>query len=211
VAAVHGKVLRTEVHAGRESLSMANKPFILFITGTSASGKTTIYERLKNDPQLQGIIFHDIDEHGVPQVGREVWRRYRVEELLYNAIGDIKEERSSVICGIANPHEIIESRYYQPAYNIHFLLVETAFETIRKRLLQRIEAQTAKGVFDESFSESFKDELLTGNKEWKRILASAVANQKNGNIIDASELSIEDMYAQTRQIIDRINPQGVEE
>src|SRR5579883_1367251 len=94
------------------------KPFILFITGVSAAGKTTVFERLKKDTSLANIAVHDIDENGIPLVGLTPWRAFRVEELFYNATQNFKDGQSTIICGVSFPHEVIESRYFKQKYNV---------------------------------------------------------------------------------------------
>jgi len=96
------------------------KPFVLFVTGVSASGKTTLYESLRGDKAFGGIIFHDIDENGVPPVGRTPWRKFRVEELLYESVLALGQGQATVVCGIVKPHEVVESRYFKPSDNVLF-------------------------------------------------------------------------------------------
>lgn len=181
------------------------KPFILLISGTSGSGKTTIYELLKKDSSLKHINFHDIDENGVPQVGRGAWRKFRIEELYYNAAEKLKTNQSSIICGISMPHEIIESRYYKTNHPVHFLLLETPFTVIRQRLKQRVDEQAKKGTYDESFSKSSWNELIRGNKILKRRLTHSTINQKRGYIVNTARLSRETMYKQVKSLINDID------
>lgn len=97
------------------------KAFILFITGISGSGKTYLYENLKKNTKFDNITFHDIDENGVPEVGRTHWRPFRIEEMLNTALKDYKKEKSSVLCGISKPDEVLDFKYVKPTHNIHFL------------------------------------------------------------------------------------------
>lgn len=66
-------------------------PVALFITGVSTTGKTTLYERLKNEQVFKQLAYHDIDEVGVPPVGLGPWREYRTQHVLFDANASAKE------------------------------------------------------------------------------------------------------------------------
>ncbi|MBW4061668.1 hypothetical protein HJC99_03820 [Candidatus Saccharibacteria bacterium] len=121
-----------------------DKAFILFITGTSAVGKTTLYESLRADTSLSTVAFHDIDENGVPEIGRGPWRVYRVEELLYEAVKRQTSGQTTIICGITKPSEVLESPYFEQKARINFMLVEASMELIRERFAARVSEKTQK-------------------------------------------------------------------
>lgn len=180
-------------------------PFILFITGTSASGKTTLYESLRTDPDLSTLEFHDIDEDGVPPVGRIEWRKYRVTQLLYDATKRLKQHsKSTVICGISFPHEIIESPYYSPSYNVHYVLVEPSEAQIRDRLIERSEAQKDYDNWDEVFSPEKIEKTIADNIDMRKILNNSIVNQRSGHKITTENLSKTDMHDQAKSIIEII-------
>lgn len=176
----------------------------MFLTGTSSSGKTTLYESLRQDESLADIDFHDIDENGVPSVGRGPWRAYRVEQLLYNAIKTYEAGTSTVVCGITMPHEVIESRYYNERYRVYFLLAQTTEQLIRERLLMRADAQSSGDTYDESFDPSNIERTIRENFELRTALHNSVINQRNGFEIDASELSKKAMHDHVKNIITSI-------
>lgn len=180
-------------------------PFILFITGTSASGKTTLYESLRNDNDLNGIEFHDIDENGVPPVGRVDWRAYRVTQLFYDAVKLAKDTgRPTVICGITFPHEVIESIYFDGKIPVHFILVEPTETQIRERLQQRSKDQEGQDGWDEVFSPENIERTITGNIEMRRTLHNSTVNQRNGHKIDTSSHTREEMHDEAKRIIQAI-------
>lgn len=181
---------------------MIENPFILFITGTSASGKTTLYESLRTDTELVDIEFHDIDENGVPPVGRSDWRAFRVTQLLYEARNRAeKEGHPTVICGITFPHEVIESDYYTESIPTHFILVEPGEDQIRERLIQRSKDQEGQDGWDEVFSTEKINETIDGNIKMRRLLHNSIINQRNGHKIDTSKHSKDAMHAAAKHLI----------
>jgi thymidylate kinase len=173
------------------------KPFILFITGISTSGKTTHYEAILNDKKYEEISMHDIDENGVPDVGREYWRKYRVQELYYNATKDYKEGRSSILCGISKPHEIHEFEFAKPEINVHFLLLDLSMETFEKRINERVKKQGAEDIID-------VPEILLLTKRLKRSLLNSVSALKNGYVLETDNLSEEEMLSEGLKIVDSL-------
>lgn len=183
----------------------SQKPFIVFITGVSTSGKTTLYESLQKDTDFKEVVFHDIDENGVPDVGRIDWRKFRVEELLYEAIGRQEAQGSStVICGITFPHEVIESRYYKPEYNVHFIYLENSFEQFEERAMKRVEKHLQNGKFDESFNPDNTQEMLVVVKQQYRILHNSIVNQRNGHLLSVSNLDKQQMHSEAVRLIHEI-------
>lgn len=176
----------------------SNRPFILFITGISVAGKTTAYEDLKLEASIPGCDFHDIDEEGVPDFGRGSWRAFRVEELFGQAVNQFREGRSTIICGIVKPHEVVESVLFDPSLNVHFLLLEISFETFRTRILARLkDAEHAHEVWDEVRLATLFEE----NRTMIRILRHSVASQVRGHVMQVDSMPRDDMLAGVRQIV----------
>lgn len=182
----------------------AHKPFVLFVTGVSASGKTTLYESLRADKTLGQLTFHDIDENGVPPVGRSSWRKFRVEELLCESVLALGQGQSTVVCGIVKPHEVVESRYFKPGYNVHFLLVNVPYALAETRIKGRVAAQPKAGAFDADFNPDALQELLLATKELQRELKNTISQQKNGHTLNASNFSKQEMHDETARIIQGI-------
>jgi hypothetical protein len=159
-------------------------PFILFITGASASGKSTLYNSLRADEGLAHLRFHDIDEDGVPRAGGGPWRQFRVEELFYEATEALKEGYSTVICGITKPHEVIESLNFNPDDRVHFLVIEIPFATLEERLRARIMSQIEVAGFDEYLKPGAIEALLVGNRSLQRVLRNSVSQQRRGHFLE---------------------------
>lgn len=173
------------------------KPFILFITGISASGKTTLYEELKKIKELEKTVrFHDIDENGVPPYGRTHWRPFRVEELLSEAIKNFSQGLSTVIVGITQPEEVFSSKQYTQELNVNFLLVEVEFEEFRNRIENRLKKSNDKSL------EADLQSVVVANQDLAKKLHNNVNALKNGYTINSSKLSIDEM---TKKVLELVN------
>ncbi len=147
---------------------------IIFVTGVSTAGKTTVYETLRKDPDLADVEFHDIDEDGVPPAGRSPWRQFRVEQLLHEAVERHNSQGTpTVICGISKPHEVIESQAWTYLIPIHFILLDISVPILTKRLRARLEGHA---------SEADIVATIQGNRLLSEVLRKSVENQRNGAI-----------------------------
>jgi hypothetical protein len=146
---------------------------IIFLTGVSTAGKTTLHEGLRKDPDLAHVEFHDIDEDGVPAAGSGNWRQFRVELLLHEAAARFRSEgKSTVICGVTIPHEAIESGSYPEDIPVHFVLLEVPMAVMRKRLDARIGGRV----------EPDDLEFLTQyNRRLSHLLRRSVLSLRNGH------------------------------
>ncbi len=183
-------------------------PFIAFITGSSASGKTTLYESLRKDSDLNDIYFHDIDEDGIPPVGRGPWREYRVEQLLFDAVNAAKTGHSTIICGNTFPHEVLESRYYDPTLQIHLIALRTTDVKLRQRILERLDKNKQSGNFDECFGADNIEKTILENITNQRIISNATSALKRGHVIDTAIFDQLEMHDQVKQLILTFNTGG---
>jgi RNase adaptor protein for sRNA GlmZ degradation len=180
-------------------MSAAMSPQIVFITGTSGSGKTTLFESLRGDSDLSNTKFYDIDEGGTPPVGRESWRKFRVANLLFDAMQRLDDGQSTVICGLAKPSEILEFEHFRPGLPVSFLLIEASDDQISERLEARAKEQTAADIWNENIGDIKR--MINQNVRLKPVLRNAVEALKHGYVIDASELSAQALHDQTKQLI----------
>jgi len=175
---------------------MRNKPFILFITGVSCSGKSSLYDSLKRSKRiLASIIIHDIDENGIPAAGLGPWRIFRVEELFHKAIQNYKKGKSTIICGISLPHEVIDSKQYTNSLNIYFLLLQISHKEYKKRSTER-----HKKYGGYNLKKSFRD-----NKKLTRKLNHQIKNQKNHFIINTEKYTRRKTLEEMIKIIRKLN------
>lgn len=172
-------------------------PFILYVTGQSASGKTTVYQKLKrkfkNDPN---ISVHDIDEVGVPRDGRGHWRLYRVDELLAFASSRYSKGKSTIICGITMPHEVIGSESYRTTLNVHYLMLKMTQTAFASRIRDRLEKW---GELKDLAS------WKRANNHLAKTLYKQVVNQKNGIVLDTSKRTGTEVYREALSIIEGLS------
>ncbi len=162
------------------------RPFIVFVTGVSAAGKTTMFELLKRDPAFKGVVVRDIDENGVPPVGLSHWRLYRIEELLYQAIQAQKNDISTIICGVCFPGEIIESKYYRMRANIQFVLLRVTFAVFQKRIKARVAESHRRGETNEMYKPASYQSFVAHTKKLIDRFDKLFFNARWGHGIDAS-------------------------
>ena len=156
----------------------SQNPLILFVTGVSCSGKSTLMQNLKLPTGK--FVLTEIDEHGVPVVGRGPWRAFRVEELTRDAIENAKAGKSTIIFKISK--STLESR-------------------LRERLLSiKIESK----VHNTDWQQAFID-LVRENIRLDRILENSTLNQKNGHIFRVDSWTKTKLTQEATKLINKIN------
>lgn len=153
---------------------------IIFITGVSTAGKTTAFEALRKDPDLVDVEFHDIDEDGIPAAGTGHWRIFRVELLLHEAAIRARQGKSTVICGVTKPHEVIESGSMPDDVPVHFILIDVSTANMRKRLQDRIGGR---------YSPDHVEWAIQYNRSLRDLLRRSVQAQRTGIILDPGRMS----------------------
>jgi hypothetical protein len=180
----------------RKADKTVTQPFILYVTGQSASGKTTLYGKLKRKYAHHAeIAVHDLDEVGVPRYGRSHWRLYRVDELLANAAARFAEGKSTIICGITMPHEVINSESYRTTLNVHYLMLRMTQAAFASRIRDRLEKS---GELKDLASWKRANNHLANN------LYQPVVNQKSGIVLDTSKRTGPEVYGEALRIIEGI-------
>ncbi len=142
---------------------------ILFITGTSGSGKTTLVHHLR--AQLPSNLFevYDFDENGVPQDADAVWRQKTTDYWLQKAAENSLHKKSTIVCGVTAPSEIILSAK-KPNVPVYFGFLKVSDDVLRKRL-------SARG-WDEA--------LIQDNINWAHYLEAEVKKQPHHRILDTT-------------------------
>lgn len=152
---------------------------IVFVTGVSTAGKTTLYQALRKDPDLAAVEFHDIDEDGVPPAGSGHWRRFRIELLLHEAAERFRESgRSTVVCGATIPHEVVESGSFPADIPVHFILIDVETSVMRQRLRDRIGDRVSADSLEMS---------IQSNRVLRDTLCNAVQSLRNGRVVEAGQ------------------------
>lgn len=142
---------------------------VYFITGTSGSGKTTLTHYLKEKLPKTFFEIYDFDENGVPPNADKAWRQKTTDYWLQKAQENSVNNKSTVICGISVPSEILGSSK-KPNLPIYFGFIKISDEIIKQRLQER----------------NWNEQLIQDNINWAHYLESEVKKQKHSLIVDSS-------------------------
>ncbi len=153
-----------------------SSPHIFFITGTSGSGKSTLTTLLQKTLSTNFFSVHDFDEVGVPENADALWRQKTTNFWITKAIENAKQNRSTVICGVVVPTEILNSPSKQNI-PISFGFIHIDENIIRSRLQAR----------------GWNEQLIHNNITWAQHLEKDVLNQQHHIIIDASTQTPEEV------------------
>ena len=178
--------------------SKVPKPFILVILGDSTAGKTTLLSDLKKISALnRKVKIRDIDDLNPPIPGRENWRKYRVDELLYQAIEDNKAGKSAIIGGWLWPFEIITSPYFSHKLNLRFLFLNNTKTEYRRRLRLRLGTR-AMGM---PLKNSHILSLVAGFEERKKRLENQIFSLSKADTVATDKLNSLEVLDYTLKII----------
>lgn len=135
---------------------------VTYVTGTSCAGKTTLADKLRernkpltavggwcvpSDDYLPEPLrarypdpYHvvDVDQDGTPSGGSGHWLAYRSLDLLARHDAGEFNTDHLVVCGIAMPFEVLDSREAREAsVDVRFMLLDVTDEQLEARLLER--------------------------------------------------------------------------
>lgn len=140
---------------------------IIFITGTSGAGKTTLRELLTAHLPPQHFVVYDVDQNGVPSNADQQWRQSITNYWLTKAHENALQNKSTIICGVTVPAEVLELSKCSKI-PIYFGLIKIADTIIRQRLQQR----------------NCNDQLIHDNLNWAHYLEKQVRDQPHHIIIE---------------------------
>ncbi len=123
---------------------MRNKPAILFLTGASGAGKTTVLASLEKRLTAPGYFFLRFDSIGVPsfqemidQAGSlERWQEMKTHHWVEKIVAEYREDQIVLLEGQSNP-DFIEAALQK--YGIErsaIVLLDCDWETMKARLTQ---------------------------------------------------------------------------
>lgn len=152
---------------------------VVFITGTSGSGKSAIVPKLKAALPLFDV--HDFDEFGVPVNVDISWRLETTDKWLKIAKENFTIGKSTIISGTSIPDEIYASLEFQPTIDVRFGLLKVKKSTIHERLLKR----------------GWDQETIDDYKNWQKTLIDEVKITPNHCIING-EQSLDDIISEIK-------------
>lgn len=160
-------------------------PQVYFISGVCGVGKSSVLAHLKKILPLDGFDVRDFDERGVPDGGGRVWHDNETLYWLDVATDNATKNKSTIICGFANPQRFKEVHKKEKHLPATLVLLHASSEVLRERLLGRYptpesiaEINRASGVPLDVFVEnniSFAPELRK------------IFEREDGTIIDTDE------------------------
>lgn len=170
---------------------------ICFFTGISCSGKSTINSYLKDhNKTYPHSIFLDVDDNGVPDVGREFWRRWRVEELLDIAITNREKGINTFISGFIMPKEILESQLYKYEYGVNIILLHITEKQFELRIKKRMQKSTERRTYENNDINL----LIKENLKRRKLFLEQTKSLKNGHILYLSKTNKKQMYAKIKNL-----------
>lgn len=152
---------------------------LFFITGTSGCGKSTLKDSLRLYLPANLYAIYDFDENGVPQDADASWRQEMTDFWLSKSQENSKQNKSTVICGVSVPTEVINSKN-KPDQPIYFGFLKIDDDLIRSRLQQR----------------NWNDQLIYDNIAWANYLEIDVKKQNDHLIIDGTDCSPDEVASQ---------------
>lgn len=145
-------------------------PCIFFITGTSGAGKSTLVELLEQILPKSHFAVHDFDAFGVPSHAGTAWRQETTEHWLKIANTYAAAGKSTIICGVCVPSEILAAAI-KPTAPIYFGLLDVPEKIIRQRLQDRC----------------WNEELIADNITWAVHLKADTLKQEDPCVIACTE------------------------
>lgn len=148
---------------------------MIFITGSSSAGKTSLIEQLKEQLPRDKFDIHDIDEADKWTDNYESWRDAKIEHWLKQSIKNKKNGIETILCGIIYPEHVAKCDSFKDAQPIKYILLDASAEVIKARFYKRMESRINRQV---EISNELKIEL---------------EDVDNRDIIDTTTLATEDI------------------
>lgn len=145
---------------------------IFFITGTSGSGKSTLVEHLRLLLPPDVFEIYDFDQKGAPSNADEIWRQHVTDEWLEQAQENNIQHKSTVICGVTVPAEVLASAS-KPNLPMYFCCIIISDKVLQERLEKR----------------NWSEKLIQDTSSWGRYLEQEVRQQDRSLIVNSSFLS----------------------
>ncbi len=165
---------------------------ILFVTGASGSGKTTIMKRLEEQSSAS-LTFRYFDSIGVPSPevmnsdfgSGEEWQRQTTEKWVKDIKENLLPASDVLLDGQMKLAFIIEACKKNNIDRFRIVLLDCIDEVRKQRLINRGHAELA------------NDDMMN----WAQYLRNEAAVIDNAKILDTSNLNIEEAVTQLKSTI----------
>ena len=171
------------MHKERQNINIMK---LLFITGSSGVGKSTILPFLKNNLSNEFDV-HDFDKKLTEEVAMngKLLDNWRMETMKYwfdVARENLKSNKSTVVVGLIYPNEV-KQLDQKILYN--FCLLDVSDEKIQERLMNKRFSNSKKIVGLRRATGQTPEEFILENKYLMKKLRNEI-NEVDGKIIDTT-------------------------
>ncbi len=111
---------------------------MIFLTGASCVGKTSIIAELRRILPREDFDIHDIDEADLWEESYRTWKRYKVEVWLRKSIRNRKKGIETVLCGIIEIEDVIFCPSYIAASPVKFVFLDANRTTLKNRICEKL-------------------------------------------------------------------------
>lgn len=158
---------------------------MIFITGASSAGKTSLIKRLKEQLPSDKFDIHDIDEADKWGDDYESWRDAKIEYWLKQSIRNREKGVETILCGIIYPEHVMKAPSYTEAQPIEFVLLDAAPKVIKERYYKK------------------RQPWLARQMEISQELKSELQHIQNTHIIDTNSITSDDV---AEKLVKRLGP-----
>lgn len=173
---------------------------LIFITGSSGVGKSTIVPILKNS--LPAYAIHDFDEKLTKEVSMDAklldsWRKDTTKFWIKRAEENAKSGKLTIVIGLVYPKEVAEIKTELP---ISFYLLDVSEDKIKERLMgKRFSTEDRVAGLKQATGKT-PEEFIEENKKLMEQLRQETASV-GGTILDTTNDTQEETAQKVIQLI----------
>jgi hypothetical protein len=136
---------------------------LLFVTGSSGSGKTTCLSRLRD--RFPDMAWYDFERDGIPLGAGTAWRQQKTEYWLQHALEDQAGGRDVGICGGCIMGEILACPSAPQLRGLAVCLLECSNVIVRA---DRLRARPAGGLTQEILNWAAWQRMHADDPQWRQ-------------------------------------------
>jgi hypothetical protein len=136
---------------------------LLFVTGSSGSGKTTCLPRLQ--VRFPDMVWYDFDRDGIPLGAGTAWRQHKTEYWVQQALQHRAVGRDAGICGGCIMGEILACPSAPRLAGIEVSLLECSDVVVRAN---RLRARSAGGLTQDILNWAAWQHMHADDPQWRQ-------------------------------------------